>query len=110
MFQNNVWAGLFFIIGIFWGSYEDARGIVAWGALVGLLVSTITGYLLPLPKEEGRDGLWGFNGILVGGAFATFLGNTWQMWVALVLGAALSVWMRTAINNVVGKWNLNSLT
>jgi len=110
MFQNNVWTGLLFLAGIFWGAYASGRGAVAWGALAGLFVSTLAGRMLALPAEEGRQGLWGFNGILVGCAFPTFMGNTVWMWIALALCAALTAWVRTGLNNVMRQWKINSLT
>lgn len=110
MFQDNKWSGLLFLCGIFWGSFECGLGIVAWGALVGVLTSTLTGYLLNLPDTRGAQGLWGFNGTLVGCAFPTFLGNTWGMWIALILCAAMSTWVRSGLDNVMGKWGVSSLT
>lgn len=110
MFQNNSWTGFFFLIGIFWGSYQEGLGLVAWGALLGLVVSTVTGYLLGLPDDEGTHGLWGFNGILVGCAFPTFLGSTVWMWLALVLCAALTTWVRAGFNRVMAPWKVNSFT
>ncbi len=110
MFQPSAWTGLLFLIGIFWGSYAGHAGIVAWGALVGTAVSTLTGRLLRLPADDGAQGLWGFNGILVGCAFPTFLGNTFWMWLALILCAALTTWVRTGFNNVMAPWKVNSLT
>ena len=110
MFQNNVWTGLLFFIGIFWGAYAEKAGVVAWGALLGVGVSTLTGYLLGLPEREGRQGLWGFNGVLVGCAFPTFMGNTVWMWLALMLCAALTTWVRTGFNRVMAPWKVNSLT
>lgn len=110
MFQNSEWTGLLFLCGIFWGSYASGTGIVAWGALLGLAVSTFTGRLLRLPAGDGIQGLWGFNGVLVGCAFPTFMGNTVWMWLALVFCAALTVWVRTAMNNVMAPWKVNSFT
>lgn len=110
MFQNSAWTGLLFIIGIFWGAYQEGLGIVAWGALVGVAVSTITGYLIGLPDKDGAQGLWGFNGVLVGCAFPTFMGNTIWMWLALILCAALTTWVRTGFNNVMAPWKVNSFT
>ena len=110
MFQNNAWTGLFFLIGIFWGSYHSGHGAVAWGALLGLIVSTLTGYILGLKARDGEQGLWGFNGILLGCAFPTFVGNTAWMWVALVLFAMMTTFVRTGLNNVMSKWKVNSLT
>ena len=110
MFQGSAWTGLFFIVGIFWGAYQTHTPEVAWGALLGLVVSTVTGYILRLPDDDGWQGLWGFNGILVGCAFPTFLGNTIWMWLSLVLCAALTTWVREAFNNVMKPWKVNSFT
>ena len=110
MFQGNAWTGLLFLIGIFWGAYSSHTPAVAWGALLGLMVSTATGYILNLPDEDGREGLWGFNGILVGCAFPTFLGNTIWMWLSLALCSALTVWVREGLNNVMKPWKVNSFT
>ena len=66
MFQNSAWTGLLFMIGIFWGAYAEGQGLVGWGALLGVTVSTVTGYLLGFPAKDGEQGLWGFNGVLVG--------------------------------------------
>lgn len=110
MFQGSVWTGLLFLVGIFWGAYQEGQHLVAWGAVAGLLTATLTGYILPLPKEDGEQGLWGFNGILVGCAFFTFMGNTPYTWVALILCAMMTVWVRTGFNNAMGAWKINSLT
>lgn len=110
MFQPSAWTGLLFFIGIVWGSCANHTGIVAWGALVGVTVSTLTGRWLHLPADDGTQGLWGFNGVLTGCAFPTFLGNTPGMWLALILCAALTTWVRTGFNNVMAPWKVNSLT
>lgn len=110
MFQDNMWTGLLFLIGIFWGAYEEGQGVVAWGLVVGLLVSTLTGYILQLPDKNGANGLWGFNGCLVGAAFPTFMGNTPAMWVALILCAAFSTWLRVGMDNVFDRWKMSSFT
>ena len=110
MFQNNAWTGLLFLAGICWGSWQSGMLIVFWGALAGLIVSTATGCLLRFPCRDGEQGLWGFNGILVGCALPTFLGNTGWMWLALVLCAALTTWVRAGLNKVMAPWRINSLT
>ena len=83
---------------------------MAWGALLGLIASTVTGYILRLPREDGQQGLWGFNGILVGCAFPTFLGTTTGMWIALIICAAMTTWVRSGMNNVMAPWKVNSFT
>ncbi len=110
MLQANAWSGLLFLMGIFWGAYQEGQSAVAWGAVVGLIVSTVTGYLLHQSSDEGQEGLWGFNGILVGCAFPTFLGNTPAMWVALILCAMLTTPVRRGLNKAMAQWHINSLT
>ncbi len=112
MFQDNAWTGLLIVIGIFWGSYYadgTPAPLVAWGALVGLIVSTAAGYIFE-SKNDGDQGLWGFNGILVGCAVFTFLGNTVWAWAAMILGAAMTVIARRAFNNVFAPFNTTSYT
>lgn len=110
MFQGNSLTGLFFLIGIFYGAYAEGEPIVAWGASVALIVSTLTGYLLRQPADDGEIGLWGFNGILVGCAIMTFIGNTAGAWFALILCSAMTVWVRRGFNTVMSPLGINSLT
>lgn len=110
MFQQSPWTGLLFLAGIFWGSYECHTPAVAWGALVGLIASTLAGYLLEPTSKGGSQGLWGFNGILVGCAFPTFLSCTPQMWIALIFCSMLTTWVRTGMNNFLAPSKINSLT
>ena len=110
MFQDNVWTGILFIIGIFIGAYIEEMPVVAWGALVGLIVSTAAGYLFGFPAYDGEQGLWGFNGVLVGCALPTFLANTPCMWVALIICAAMTTWVRSGMNNLLTPWRISSFT
>lgn len=110
MFQQSALTGLIFFLGILWGSYECHTPEVAWGGLLGTVAATLAGYLVTSDPQPGEQGLWGFNGVLVGCAFPTFLGNTWLVWIALVFCAMLSTWVRTALNNVMAPSKVNSLT
>lgn len=110
MFQGNALTGVFFLSGILWGAIAEGQPSVFIGAVVGLVVSTFTGYALNQPKSDGTEGVWGFNGILVGCAFPTFLADTPLMWPALILCAALTTWVRTGFNNVMEAWKVNSFT
>lgn len=110
MFQCSNWTGLLFLCGIFWGAYASHTPCVAWGAVVGLVASTLAGYPVTSNHANGEDGLWGFNGILVGCAFPTFLANSWQMWIALIICAMATTWVRHGFNNVMAPWKANSLT
>lgn len=110
MFQGNIWTGIFFLAGIFYGAYTAHMPAVAWGAVVGLLVSTLTGYLLRYPAAKGMDGLWGFNGILVGCALPTFLGNVPLMWLAIVIFSGMTTWVMVGLNNLLAPYKVSSFT
>lgn len=110
MFQQSAWTGLLFIIGIFWGGFSAGAPQVAYGALVGLVASSFAGWIIGEYVNDGEAGLWGFNGILVGCAFPTFLASTPLMWVSLICCAMLTTWMRRAFNNVTAQFGINSLT
>lgn len=110
MFQQSAWTGLLFLIGIFWGAYSAGAGQVAWGAVLGLISSTFAGWIIGEHVQDGEDGLWGFNGILVGCAFPTFLAPVPLMWVSLICCAMLTTWMRRGFNNVTAQFKINSLT
>lgn len=110
MFQENAWTGLFFLIGIFWGAYSSGTPQVAWGALCGLIASTLAGVFVNDNPNDCDAGLYGFNGILVGCAFPTFLADTWLMWLALVLCSFFSTWVRQAFNNLLAPYKVSSFT
>ena len=110
MFQQSAWTGLLFLAGIFWGAYNAGAPQVAWGSLLGLAASSFAGWIIGEYPEDGQDGLWGFNGILVGCAFPTFMASVPVMWVALVFCAMLTTWMRRGFNNVSVRFKINSLT
>lgn len=110
MFQQSAYTGILFLIGIFWGAYSANAPQVAWGALLGLIASSFAGWIIGEHISDGQDGLWGFNGILVGCAFPTFLQPVPLMWVSLVCCACLTTWMRRGFNNVTAQFKINSLT
>ena len=110
MFQQSAWTGLLYLAGIFWGAYNAGAPQVAWGSLLGLAASSFAGWIIGEYPEDGQDGLWGFNGILVGCAFPTFMASVPVMWVALVFCAMLTTWMRRGFNNVSVRFKINSLT
>ena len=110
MFQGNAWCGLFFLAGIFWGAYNSGTPAVAWGAVVGTTVSIITGYLLGYPRDEATQGLWGFNGVLVGCGLMTFLGSTPLGWLAVIICSAMTTWVRTGLNRLGAPLGVTSFT
>ena len=90
MFQRNAISGILFLSGIFCGAYGGGLPQVGWGALVGGAVATLAGLVMGYDRNEGRAGLWGFNGVLVGCAMPTFLADTWQMWLLLIFFAGFA--------------------
>ena len=68
MFQNNALSGLLMLAGIACNSW-----ILALLALAGNIVSTLTACLCKYSREDIRNGLYGFNGTLVGIAIGVFM-------------------------------------
>jgi urea transporter len=114
MFQGSAWSGLLILVGIFLGCHFDTpmgenTPAVAWGALVALIVSTATGYIFESPAD-GDQGLWGFNGILVGCAVFTFLGVSPLSWMVLIFAAAATVPLRRGLNRLFAPFHTTSYT
>ncbi len=84
-FQNNALTGLIFIIGIFYNSW-----ILGLGALLGNIVSNYSAKILKYKKEDIENGLYGFNGTLVGIAILFFFKLNIITIIAIILGAILS--------------------
>lgn len=68
MMQNNSYAGLLFLIGVFYNST-----LFGLEVLVGTAVSTATAMLLAVDRSLVRAGLFGFNGALMAIALLYFL-------------------------------------
>lgn len=88
MFQNNALSGLLMLIGIACNSWQ-----LAVLAVVGTLVGTLTAYLSDCDRTDVGDGLYGFNGALVGIAVGVFMEITVESLLLLTAGAALSTWV-----------------
>jgi urea transporter len=109
-FQNNPLTGLLFLAAIVWSAYAAKTPAIAVGAVVGLVVSTTTAILLRSDATSLRQGLFGFNGVLVGVAVPTFLAPVPAMWPLLVLGAAVSTVVMLAVSKVMKSWGTPALT
>jgi urea transporter len=105
MFQNNPLTGLLFLVGIF---VNSAR--LGGAGLLGLAASTLAAYLLGADRALIRNGLFGFNGILVGIGLAFFLEFDPLLAVYIVLGAAVSTVLMMALANLLGIWDMPALT
>lgn len=107
IFVNNPLSGLLILLALFIQSPW-----VAWMSLLGVISSTVTAMVLKLDRDNIRNGIFGFNGILVGAALATFgsggNGNWNLVWViAVIIFSALTAMMLKAFG-VLWASNFNS--
>src|SRR6266498_3013066 len=105
MFQNNPLTGLIFLAGIFVNS-----GKLGGLGILGLATSTLTAYLLGADRTLIRNGLFGFNGILVGIGLAFFLNYNGLLIGYIILGGALSTVAFMALANMLSVWDMPALT
>lgn len=84
-------SGALILAGLFCNSWQ-----LALLALLGCLVSRSVASLWRDTKSEIADGLYGFNGTLVGIAMGVYWEISWLSILLLVLGAALSTWLARA--------------
>lgn len=88
MFQNNALSGLLMLTGIFLNSWQ--MGILA---VCGNIVSTLTAYFSGCEHNDIREGLYGFNGTLVGIASGVFMKLSVGSLILLVITSAFSTWI-----------------
>lgn len=95
------------------GAMLTASPWLGAAAALGVVSSTATARLLRLHGGRTRAGLYGYNGALVGAAFAAFLSPAWSAGVAaaIVAAAAVSTIVMVATSGVmVGVLGLPPLT
>jgi len=85
MFQNNTLTGFLFLIGIFYNSW-----ILGIGTILGVISSTVTAILLKYDSKDVQNGIYGFNGTLVGIALFYFFQINVILIVCLILGSSIS--------------------
>ncbi len=105
MLQNNSYTGLIFLAGIFYNS-----AILGWAALLGGIASTATAMLLGAERSRINAGLFGFNGVLVGIALLYFLEPNILTWGYVVIAAACSTVIMSALLNLLSTWSIPALT
>lgn len=88
MFQNSVWSGWLMLAGICIHSWQ--MGLLA---IAGNMVSTSAAYFFGYERSAIKDGLYGFNGTLVGLAVGVFMKLSWETMLLLVAGSCLSTWI-----------------
>ena len=100
IFVNNPLSGLLILLALFIQSPW-----VGLMSLLGVVSSTVTAIALNLDRDTIRNGIFGYNGILVGAALATFgsSGNgSWSIaWaIAVIIFSALT----TVMMKTLGVW------
>jgi urea transporter len=105
MFQNNPITGLIFLIGIFYNSW-----VFGLYAILATVVATLTAMVMGAPAPLVRAGLFGFNGTLLGIAFAFFLQPDPALLLYTVAGAIGSTVVMAALLNLLGTWDVPPLT
>lgn len=91
MLQENAATGLLFLCGIFWGS-----PVMGFASLFSVLIGTLTAIILKFGESETEQGLYGFSAALTGVGLVLFLGNTFTVWVLVLLGAVVSAVLQHA--------------
>lgn len=89
MLQNNAWSGILFSIGILINA-----PILSLAAFMGAVFSTLTAKWLRYSSEDIENGLYGFNGALVGILTWFFFDVTLITGLFLIPGAAFSTWIQ----------------
>ncbi|GGY34050.1 urea transporter [Rhodanobacter panaciterrae] len=105
MLQNNSYAGLLFLFGIFYNST-----LFGLAVLVGTAVSTATAMLLGVDRALVRVGLFGFNGALVAIALLYFLQPDLLSWSYVVLASACTTILMAAMLHLLSVWKMPVLT
>lgn len=110
MLQNNPLTGVLFLAAIVWGAFAAGAPEVLFAGLLALLTATLTAMWLRVDAQALRDGLYGYNAVLVGLALPTFLAPSPLLWAYVMLGGAVSVVATLATANLIRTWHLSALT
>ncbi len=103
MFQSNVLSGFLMACAIVAGGFGiggSGRFIVTAGATVAILISSAIAVAATLP--DGRDGVWGFNAVLVGCAVFTFNNSGAGAWAMLCAGVLLTFPLKGILDRMLG--------
>lgn len=93
MLQNNILTGVLFFIGILFNSW-----LLAVGAILGNIIGTTSAILLKYPQNKIDEGLFGFNGTLVGIAILFLFKLNIYTFIIIIIGSILSTIMMYEID------------
>jgi urea transporter len=99
LFQDNPLSGLLFLIALGWGAIADGRPHVLIGGICALVTGTLTAFWLRADEASIRQGLYGYNAILIGLALTFFLGPSMTvLGYAMLAGAVTTIAMLGTLN------------
>lgn len=93
MFQNNALSGLLMLIGIFLNSWQ--MGLLA---VSGNIISTLTARISGYDCDDIKNGLYGFNGTLVGIAVGVFMLLTVSSLMLMAIASCASTYIARFFN------------
>lgn len=88
MFQNNALSSLLMLIGIFLNSWQ--MGVLA---VSGNIISTLTAHFSGYGRDDIKNGLYGFNGTLVGIAVGVFMELSIGSLLLMAVASCVSTWI-----------------
>lgn len=108
-FNDNTFSGVLLIIATWIGSPLQCA-MAVWATFV----CTLCAYLIRVPKDLIRSGLYGFNAALSGLAIPLVLfpeqNFSFYMFGATTVAAVMCVFLTTFLRNFFGKWNVPALS
>lgn len=105
MLQNNSWAGLLFLVGVFLNST-----LFGWAGLSGAVVGTATAWALGMNRDNLRAGHYGFNGALTAVALVYFFTPSLTVWCYVGLAAVCATIVMAAMQRLFKPLQLPPLT
>lgn len=93
MFQNNALSGLLMLAGIFVNSWQ--MGVLA---VSGNIISTLAAYFSGYTRDDIKNGLYGFNGTLVGIAAGVFMHLTIGSLILTAIASCMSTYITRLFN------------
>src|SRR5271166_331733 len=110
MFQDNPLTGLLFLAAVAWGSFAAGAPEVFVAGILAVVTATLAALWLRVDRPTLNAGLYGYNGVLVGLALATFITPGPLLWLYVILGAAVSVVATLGTANALRPFGVAALT
>lgn len=113
VFQNNRLTGLVIL-----GAIAYNSGTYAVSCVLGTVAATLTAVLLQADREQISAGLFGYNGALMGIGLNAYLSADftagqypdWRLYLYIVLGAAFTAVIMSALLSILGPAKVSALT